>query len=322
MPKVKTITLDGGETAVKFENGYPYYIITNLGDDNIYASGNPDITAYADGVYTILPGMETRISPEKSADTVYLLGSGKVQVRAEEIAVPTSFKQIKKGGDVNTEYHGEFMPHMEKITAFFDMSSVDLINNKWHNRIGENSIILTDGSVENDSLKFSPNEFGTLTIEEPECVYMVLMKNVTETTAGSCLLSKTFIQNASDGENISIWNSVEYDKPFRVSANGLPYIDIGVDNLNEFHVFAITLNSDVNTSGYGLSVFIDGNLAGYLTGIKKGNYAGSMSINRRILPNGFENLCVKNTYIRKIAFGKEQNLKEITENSKYLLSLL
>lgn len=98
MPKVKTITLDGGETAVKFENGYPYYIITNLGDDNIYASGNPDITAYADGVYTILPGTETRISPEKSADTVYLLGSGKVQVRAEEIAVPTSFKVVPKGG--------------------------------------------------------------------------------------------------------------------------------------------------------------------------------------------------------------------------------
>lgn len=98
MPKVKTITLDGTETAVKFEKGYPYYVITNMGDGELYASGNSGITAYADGVYTILPGMETRISPELSADTVFLLGSGMVQVRAEEIAVPTSFNSSGKGG--------------------------------------------------------------------------------------------------------------------------------------------------------------------------------------------------------------------------------
>ena len=98
MPKVKTITLDGTETAVKFEKGYPYYVITNMGDSELYASGSPGITAYADGVYTILPGMEIRISPELSADTVFLLGSGMVQIRAEEIAVPTSFRTAGKGG--------------------------------------------------------------------------------------------------------------------------------------------------------------------------------------------------------------------------------
>lgn len=54
MPKVKTIILDGTETTVKFEKGYPYYVITNMGDGELYASGSPGITAYADGVYTIL----------------------------------------------------------------------------------------------------------------------------------------------------------------------------------------------------------------------------------------------------------------------------
>lgn len=103
MPNVKTITLTGGEVAVTFEDSYPYYMITNMDDGEIYASGNPGIVPYADGVYTILTNVETRISPERSGDTVYLLGNGKVQVRAETIAVPTSFKRVRKGGGGNVK---------------------------------------------------------------------------------------------------------------------------------------------------------------------------------------------------------------------------
>ena len=133
MPKVKTITLDGTETAVKFEKGYPYYVITNMGDGELYASGSPGITAYADGVYTILPGMETRISPELSADTVYLLGSGTVQVRAEEIAVPTSFNPAGKGGGSGgtTDY-----TQLENKPS---INSVDLIGNKTLEELGINN---------------------------------------------------------------------------------------------------------------------------------------------------------------------------------------
>ena len=101
MSDVKTIKLDDGEeTAVKFPYSYPYYFITNMGDGDIYASGNPGIAPYADGVYAVPPGTEIRISPKRSGDTVYLLGSGRVQIRAEEIAVQTSFRRTQKGGDV------------------------------------------------------------------------------------------------------------------------------------------------------------------------------------------------------------------------------
>ena len=103
MPKVKTLTLGGGETAVKFEKSYPYYFVSNMGDDNIYASAKSSITAYAEGVYTVLPGIETRISPERLDGTIYLLGSGTVQVRAEEIAESVSFKAVPKGGGGESE---------------------------------------------------------------------------------------------------------------------------------------------------------------------------------------------------------------------------
>lgn len=103
MPNVKTVTPTGGEIAVTFGDSHTYYVIANMTDSEIYASGNPGIVPYADGVYTIPPGVETRISPERSGDTIYLLGSGMVQVRAETIAVPTSFKRTAKGGDGKAE---------------------------------------------------------------------------------------------------------------------------------------------------------------------------------------------------------------------------
>lgn len=99
MPNVKTVILTGGETVVTFEDSYPYYMILNMGDSEVYASGNPDIVPYADGVYTVPAGVEIRISPEAARNTVYLLGNGTVQVRAETIAVQTSFKLARKGGD-------------------------------------------------------------------------------------------------------------------------------------------------------------------------------------------------------------------------------
>ncbi len=92
MPKVKTIELTGTETAVRFPQNYPYYMILNMGDSEVCASGNPGIVPYADGVYAVPAGTEIRVSPEASGDTVWLLGSGRVQVRAEEIAAQTSFK--------------------------------------------------------------------------------------------------------------------------------------------------------------------------------------------------------------------------------------
>ena len=100
MPQVKSFALDGSETAIKFGKSYPHYFVLNMGDSEVYASAKSGITPYADGVYTILPGMEMPISPEHDG-TIYLLGSGMVQVRAEEIAVPTSFRKVLKGGVIN-----------------------------------------------------------------------------------------------------------------------------------------------------------------------------------------------------------------------------
>lgn len=106
MPNVKTTTLSGTETKVTLPQNYPYCFITNMSEAEIYASGNPGVVPYADGVYTIPAGTEIRISPEASGDTLWLLGSGKVQIRGEEIAAPTSFKRSVKGGE--SSFSGDY----------------------------------------------------------------------------------------------------------------------------------------------------------------------------------------------------------------------
>lgn len=99
MPNVKTTTLSGTETKVTLPQNYPFCFIANMSEAEIYASGNPGVVPYADGVYTVPAGTEIRISPEASGNTLWLLGSGKVQIRGEEIAAPTSFKRSVKGGE-------------------------------------------------------------------------------------------------------------------------------------------------------------------------------------------------------------------------------
>ena len=98
MPNIKTIKPTGTEIAVTFPEGHPYYWIINLGNEDIYASANPGIVPDGDGVYLISAGGRERISPAFSADTIFILGKGKVKIRAEEIAACPSFNRTAKGG--------------------------------------------------------------------------------------------------------------------------------------------------------------------------------------------------------------------------------
>lgn len=99
MPNIKTIEPTGTEIAVTFPEGHPYYWIINLGNEDIYASANPGIVPDGDGVYLISAGGRERISPAFSADTIFILGKGKVKIRAEEIAACPSFSRTAKGGE-------------------------------------------------------------------------------------------------------------------------------------------------------------------------------------------------------------------------------
>ena len=95
---VTTITLTGEEVPVKFSAGYPFYWVNNLGDSEVYALSSPNITADADGVCAVPSGGSVRLGAGSPAETIYLLGTGRVQIYASGNA-HCPFKLAPKGGE-------------------------------------------------------------------------------------------------------------------------------------------------------------------------------------------------------------------------------
>lgn len=95
----KTITLTGSETAVKFDRNYPYFWVINYGDSDVYMSVKPGIVPDTDGVVTVPAGGGACSGDVGQADTLYLLGTGKVEVSPQFNAVCPFFKAGGKGGE-------------------------------------------------------------------------------------------------------------------------------------------------------------------------------------------------------------------------------
>ncbi len=96
----KTITLTGAETTVRFDRNYPYFWVRNPGDSDVYMSVKPGIAPDADGVVTVPAGGGACSGNVSQVDTLYFLGSGKVEVSPQDHAVCPFFKAGGKGGDV------------------------------------------------------------------------------------------------------------------------------------------------------------------------------------------------------------------------------
>ncbi len=98
---VKTITLTGSETEVKFDGKYPYFWVHNPGKSDIYMSVKPGIVPDSDGV-SLIPAGGGRSSGDVGVgqvDTLYFLGEGKIEVSPQFNAVCPFFKAAKGGDD-------------------------------------------------------------------------------------------------------------------------------------------------------------------------------------------------------------------------------
>lgn len=101
MPNVKTITLTGGETAVKFDANYPYFWVQNFSDSDMYMSVSPNIVPDADGVILVPAKCGRSTGDVGQTNTLYISGSGKVEITAQYNAVCPYFKYAGKGGEIN-----------------------------------------------------------------------------------------------------------------------------------------------------------------------------------------------------------------------------
>ena len=92
---IKTINLTGSEAAVKVGGGNSE--VKNNGTDTIYASASNGIVAGADGVVSIPAGASVTVTDTRG--TVYILGSGSVEVVGKDFVAPV-FKTAAAAGGI------------------------------------------------------------------------------------------------------------------------------------------------------------------------------------------------------------------------------
>ena len=95
-----TVNLDGSECAVKFDTCFRAFAVRNDGAADIYISKSSGIVPDDDGVMCVKSGASAVFAHmDIYADTVYLLGNGRVQVHAQnDSANPFNYAPTIVGG--------------------------------------------------------------------------------------------------------------------------------------------------------------------------------------------------------------------------------
>lgn len=265
---VTTIALGSAETAVEFAKGYPYYWITNKGSTDIYVSFSPDITAKAEGVYTISAGASERIGAGYELSKFYILGNGEAYIRGEQIAAQPSFKQSGKGGDKPID---DF--DMTGIEARFEASEeyIDETNGHWLNMVkggndfkwnnvslkpvhmtDNNSVVVTD--PKHTYCRYTANSSKLLKV-----IYAVIKKPDKENDC--CILGRGYSYSTA-GYHIGLF-SEQNNEAFSWWASGSTTIKIDVD-VNKWHLFTIVCDFDNSNTAF---CFCDGAYYGPLRNV-------------------------------------------------------
>lgn len=100
--RICTVTLDGSESSVVFQNDYKYFAVKNESDADVYVSLNRDIVEGADGVMTIGSKESALFAHMKpNVNMFFVKGKGKIQVFASSNAInPFKSAPASDGGGV------------------------------------------------------------------------------------------------------------------------------------------------------------------------------------------------------------------------------
>lgn len=96
--RICTVTLDGSESSVVFQNDYKYFAVKNESDAAVYVSLNRDIIEGADGVMTISSKESALFAHMKPhVNMFFVKGTGKIQVFASSTPI-NPFKSAPVAG--------------------------------------------------------------------------------------------------------------------------------------------------------------------------------------------------------------------------------
>ena len=138
---VKTIKLTGSEVAVKVGGGNSE--IKNNGVDTIYASASSGVVAGADGVVSIPAGASVTVTD--TLGTVYILGTGSVEVVGKDFVAPVFKAAAAAGGNPNLLINPDFAVNQRGQSSW---AGAEYMVDRWYKRASDTTIYLNaDGSL-------------------------------------------------------------------------------------------------------------------------------------------------------------------------------
>lgn len=126
---IKTVTLSGSELSVSGLDKNNTLVINNS-DASVFAGNSPNITAYEDGVIEIPAGARDTVVGTNG--TVYLLGTGRVELRGVDYVGFSKPSTSEGGGGLTSSYvlqkDEETLLAAKKYADDLDTTTVDDVN--------------------------------------------------------------------------------------------------------------------------------------------------------------------------------------------------
>ena len=138
---IKTINLTGSEVAIKVGGGNSE--IRNNGTETIYASAASGIVAGADGVVSIPAGASVTVRDTRG--TVYILGTGSVEVVGKDDAIPV-FKSAAAAGGIgdNLLINPNFLIN-QRGQSYYEGTSYSV--DRWRGYHGNEKVNVTQDGI-------------------------------------------------------------------------------------------------------------------------------------------------------------------------------
>lgn len=315
---IKTVILDGTEQCVTGLGG-SNAVIANFGRSTLYASAYPDIVPDGKNVAAISAG--NAINLPDTNGTVYLLGSGRVQLEGTDYkTVNVSLSSSGGGGDTPG---GDTMPYMNGITAIFTADTFSG-GDKWFDETGTVYIETHNAKQDNRGVAFKAPDsaHGRYSTDVlPSVIYMVGQQDHSQLQTQMGIITKQLsvsdskysfdLGSTTRSTSSGMDNWIPRPALF---ANGTQVFDYNGDTM-QAHVYCIqrdgnkaVLYADAGKYGEIESDFLTQEYAGgiILNGFQRGTSAITVSQN--------------SSYFKMIAFGTEPHTaSQIRQNSIWLL---
>lgn len=113
-----SITLDGSESSITFQEEYLYFSVQNNSDSVVYISLNRDIVPNADGVMAVNAGSSVLFGHMKNVNRFFVKGTGPIQIAAAN--EPINFfvnASTSSGGESGGDYYTKAQSDAKYVQA-------------------------------------------------------------------------------------------------------------------------------------------------------------------------------------------------------------